>query len=76
MFVKPLVDGKVSVKRYCYFTNKSDPLDLCKQDKTEGENIRRLFCQDCTTDKCNSASLFESSILLAPIVLISKLLFV
>ncbi|KAL5279650.1 hypothetical protein ACFFRR_003943 [Megaselia abdita] len=69
-----ILDGKITVKRFCYFTNKSDSLDQCKMD-TIDQGVKRTFCQDCTTDRCNTASEIFTSILLVPLVLI-KLLFI
>ncbi|XP_068151263.1 UPAR/Ly6 domain-containing protein twit [Drosophila tropicalis] len=47
-------NGKYITKRFCYYTNKSDPLELCNVTSPD-KNVRRIFCEDCTTDRCNSA---------------------
>uniref|UniRef100_A0A1A9ZFI5 Protein sleepless n=1 Tax=Glossina pallidipes TaxID=7398 RepID=A0A1A9ZFI5_GLOPL len=49
-----LMNGKTVTKRFCYYTNKSDPLDHCNTEIIE-KNVRRIFCQDCLSDKCNAA---------------------
>ncbi|TMW48540.1 hypothetical protein DOY81_006372 [Sarcophaga bullata] len=46
-------NGKTVVKRFCYYTNKSDALDYCRNEPTE-KTVRRVFCEDCLTDKCNA----------------------
>uniref|UniRef100_A0A1B0FFL9 Protein sleepless n=1 Tax=Glossina morsitans morsitans TaxID=37546 RepID=A0A1B0FFL9_GLOMM len=48
------MNGKTVTKRFCYYTNKSDPLDHCNTEIIE-KNVRRIFCQDCLSDKCNAA---------------------
>ncbi|XP_065357478.1 UPAR/Ly6 domain-containing protein twit [Calliphora vicina] len=54
------INGKEVVKRFCYYTSKSDALDHCKNEPTE-KNVRRDFCEDCLTDKCNDAFKFNIS---------------
>lgn len=48
-------NGKIITKRYCYYTNKSDAVDLCNMTSPE-KNVRRIFCEDCLTDRCNGAA--------------------
>ncbi|XP_023308592.2 uncharacterized protein LOC111690354 [Lucilia cuprina] len=54
------INGKQVVKRFCYYTNKSDTLDHCRNEPTE-KNVNRVFCEDCLTDKCNNAFKFDIS---------------
>ncbi|XP_055839820.1 uncharacterized protein LOC129907566 [Episyrphus balteatus] len=43
-------NGNTITKRFCFYTNKSDSI-FCN----EPHDGSRVFCQDCFTDKCNSA---------------------
>ncbi|KAH8377234.1 hypothetical protein KR093_004333, partial [Drosophila rubida] len=47
-------NGKVITKRFCYYTNKADPVHLCNMTSPE-KNVHRIFCEDCLTDRCNGA---------------------
>uniref|UniRef100_A0A1A9WL41 Protein sleepless n=1 Tax=Glossina brevipalpis TaxID=37001 RepID=A0A1A9WL41_9MUSC len=58
------MNGKTITKRFCYYTNKSDPLDHCNTEITE-KNVRRIFCQDCLSDKCNGAHKNDLNIMAA-----------
>ncbi|KAH8249515.1 hypothetical protein KR032_010149 [Drosophila birchii] len=68
--------GKIITKRFCYYTNKSDPVELCNITSPE-KNGRRIFCEDCLTDRCNGAymgaSLMEFVLLLPILALIQQL---
>lgn len=55
------VNGKEVVKRFCYYTNKSDTVDHCIKEPTE-KNVVRIYCEDCLTDKCNLASKYNISL--------------
>ncbi|XP_055920345.1 uncharacterized protein LOC129951969 [Eupeodes corollae] len=44
-------NGNIITKRFCFYTNKSDSI-FCN----EPHDGSREFCQDCFTNKCNSAS--------------------
>lgn len=59
-------NGKLVTKRFCYYTNKSDPVELCNVTSPE-KNVRRIFCEDCLTDRCNGAARLAT--LLAAILL-------
>ncbi|XP_017848071.1 uncharacterized protein LOC108603622 [Drosophila busckii] len=48
-------DGKLITKRFCYYTNKSDPVELCNMTKPDN-NMRRIFCEDCLSDRCNGSA--------------------
>ncbi|XP_030555446.1 uncharacterized protein LOC115758808 [Drosophila novamexicana] len=48
-------NGKIITKRFCYYTNKSDPVELCNVTTPE-KNVRRIFCEDCLTDRCNGST--------------------
>ncbi|EDV33409.1 uncharacterized protein Dana_GF20964 [Drosophila ananassae] len=69
-------NGKIITKRFCYYTNKSDAVDLCNIT-TPDKNVRRIFCQDCLTDRCNGAypgvSFMEFILLLPVLALILQL---
>lgn len=69
-------NGKLITKRFCYYTNKSDPVELCNITSPE-KNVRRIFCEDCLTDRCNGAyigtSLMEFALLLPLLALIQQL---
>uniref|UniRef100_A0A1I8P5N0 Protein sleepless n=1 Tax=Stomoxys calcitrans TaxID=35570 RepID=A0A1I8P5N0_STOCA len=56
------INGKTVVKRFCYYTNKSDTLNHCMDDPTE-KNVRRVFCEDCLTEKCNGATMMGGNVL-------------
>ncbi|XP_037927212.1 uncharacterized protein LOC119661797, partial [Teleopsis dalmanni] len=68
------INGETITKRFCYYTNKSDPLDHCQKDPTES-SVQRIFCEDCETNKCNSAK--KMGVMLGGVVLpvlVAKLL--
>ncbi|EDW46396.1 uncharacterized protein LOC6618209 [Drosophila sechellia] len=69
-------NGKLITKRFCYYTNKSDPVELCNITSPE-KNVRRIFCEDCLTDRCNGAfagaSILEMLLLLPISCLIQQL---
>ncbi|XP_037711448.1 uncharacterized protein LOC119548330 [Drosophila subpulchrella] len=69
-------NGKLITKRFCYYTNKSDPVELCNITSPE-KNVRRIFCQDCLTDRCNGAFtgayMLEIMLLLPILALIHQL---
>ncbi|SPP79594.1 uncharacterized protein LOC117581802 [Drosophila guanche] len=63
-------NGKIITKRFCYYTNKSDPVELCNVTSPE-KNVRRIFCEDCLTDRCNGAPglvAIMTAILMIPIL--------
>ncbi|KAM7352333.1 target of wit [Cochliomyia hominivorax] len=55
------INGKYVVKRFCYYTSKSDTVDHCRNEPTE-KNVHRIYCEDCLTDKCNAAFKFNISL--------------
>ncbi|XP_034100604.1 uncharacterized protein LOC117565549 [Drosophila albomicans] len=66
-------NGKVITKRYCYYTNKADPLYLCNMTSPD-KNVRRIFCEDCLEDSCNGAGSLVSflSALLLPLLAVAN----
>ncbi|XP_030383325.1 uncharacterized protein LOC115630803 isoform X2 [Scaptodrosophila lebanonensis] len=52
-------NGKRITKRFCYYTNKSDPVELCNVTSTE-KNVQRIFCEDCMTNLCNAGTQLAS----------------